>query len=74
MHESIVPLSIDVASTTWSTGIIPPSYMKTSVRFLVIVSTRCRPDHHIVALIKLDHAIAGIYMCAYSCTKESDVN
>jgi hypothetical protein len=39
--------------------------IKTTVRFLINVSMRGRPDNHIVALIKLGHVVAGIYMCVH---------
>jgi hypothetical protein len=55
------------AIPTWLTGLILFSSFKTSVRTLVILTTRCRLNtRYKVALIKLDHAIAGIYMCVHA--------
>ena len=47
--------------------------VKATVRLLVTVLTWCHPDNHImiVALIKFDHAIAGLYMYAHTPTQES---
>lgn len=47
--------------TRWSTDKNPPSFSKITVR--LVVSANIVLDGHLVALIKLNHAIAGLYMC-----------
>jgi hypothetical protein len=51
------------------------SAIKTPVRFLVVVSIRCRPNnHHIVALAKLGHTIGGIYMYVQARTQRAPMS
>ena len=51
------------ASTRWSIGKILPSFLRTTVRPASSISVRIAPDNHLVAFVKLCHAIAGVYMC-----------
>jgi hypothetical protein len=57
----------DRVSIIWSTGKIPPSFRKTTVRPAVSVSVNIIPYSHrlVVAFIKLSHAVAGFYMFVF---------
>jgi hypothetical protein len=59
------------APSGWSPGMILLSSRKSTVRFRISSLTQCCADYHIlVAVVKLDHVVAGIYMCVHSPTLE----
>jgi hypothetical protein len=64
------------ASATWLAGLIPLSSLKSTVRVSVILSIYVVPTVSVVALVKLDHAVASIYMYvqAHIMHHDMDVN
>ncbi len=58
-------------SARWSTGKIPRSFWMTTVRLVATLPNIVPDTHLIVALIKLNHALAGIFMSVCTQIPES---